>query len=301
MSLDVKTPETYRYEVERLGTALSAQAGWLKDLHVALFGKGPGSIAEAEEVPEGIKNRRSPFYTWYHGLAEDLFDESPVFAALGLRLEAMETHARHLAETVARGLKFPEDDYAAFMDSVIAFNELAFKLQREGMNLIAGVDDLTGVGDENAMADQIIAERERVRRSDQKACLTFAEIGDYSSDTVSAGNIGRNEVIVGFSETVANKLRPYDHLYRIDNDRFALCLPYTETSVAELVIQRLKDQMAGGALTLDDGTEVNVQSYYGIASIEAEDLVDDVRERAQIALDIARTSPDQDVVIWTGE
>lgn len=295
MDIDLKTPEVYRHEVERLGEALSAQTTWLKEMHLVLFGQGENSLAKGGALPA----HRSPFRDWYQGMAKDLFTDSSTFAALGLRLETMETHAGHLAQAVLRGLKFPETEYVEFMDSLVAFEELAFKLQRETMTTIAGVDDLTGIGNEASFSDQIIAERERVKRADQATCIGFTEIGDYGSESVPKANIGENEMVAAFSDFLVGKLRPYDQMFRLDDGGFALCLPYTEANVAELVITRIQQQLADGEVKLSDGTAINITAFFGITPVRADDSVSAVRSHASEALNIARDNALVNVFTWS--
>ena len=198
----------------------------------------------------------------------------------------------------------PEPEYAAFMDSVIHFNDQVFKLMRESLSQIAQVDNLTGFGNETGMRVHIMAERERVRRTSQQACIALAELGEYSvpdEEGLELGTdikVGRSEVISEFAHASAELLRPYDQLYRIDNDNFVICLPYTDTDVANLVISRLHESLVGGGLAMEDGTKVFIGLRFGIAPIGNDDEIEDVMAHAREALELARTNALLDVVAW---
>ena len=110
--------------------------------------------------------------------------------------------------------------------------------------------------------------------------------------------MGRSEVISEFAHASVELLRPYDQLYRIVNDNFVICLPYTDTDVANLVISRLHASLAGGGLDMEDGTKVFVGLRFGIAPIGDEDEIEYVMARAREALELARTNALLDVVAW---
>ncbi len=280
MSDDFKTPEMYRRELSRMEAAMSAQMAWLKDWHIAVLAPDPNV------PPPSIGP--SPFRGWYYGLPSDLYAESMAFAALGLNLETMQSLAEQLANAVRAGGKLPAADYAAFMESVVKFNDLVFKLIREAVSEIAFIDDLTGVGNESGMKLQIAAELERVRRTDQRICVALVEISEFRLAGDDEGDAGYHlnpaEVMSQFAALLNSKLRPYDQLFRTGEDLFMLSLPYTETDVAEAVLKRLSASLTGGKLMLIDETEVDLTIRFGIASIEPDDKVETVVEHAHAAL-----------------
>ena len=298
MGDEFKTPEVYQRELRRMEAAMRDQVEWLKDWHLLVF-----AGADAEES-DYAAIATSPFRAWYKGLPQDLFAESPIFVALGFSLESMQSLGNQVLDLLEDDADIPEPEYAAFMDSVIHFNDQVFKLMRESLSQIAQVDNLTGFGNETGMRVHIMAERERVRRTSQQACIALAELGEYSvpdEEGLELGTdikVGRSEVISEFAHASAELLRPYDQLYRIDNDNFVICLPYTDTDVANLVISRLHESLVGGGLAMEDGTKVFIGLRFGIAPIGNDDEIEDVMAHAREALELARTNALLDLVAW---
>ena len=298
MDDEFKTPEVYLRELNRMEVAMSEQFGWLKNWHLAIFAR-----KEDEEI-DLTALATSPFRAWYKGLPQDLFSESAIFIALGFSLESMRTLGNQLLDALGETEEFQGADYAAFMDAVISFNDLVFKLMREALNQVAQVDNLTGVGNETGMQAHVLAERERVRRTNQQACIALAELGEYSVpeeeglELDAVVMVGRSEVISQFALACMEMLRPYDQIYRIDNDNFVLCLPYTDTDVANLVISRLHASVVNGGLEMEDGTKVEIGLRFGIAPIGPDDEVEDVLAHAREAVELARTNALLDVVAW---
>jgi len=186
------------------------------------------------------------------------------------------------------------------MESAAAFNEMTFKLQRESLFQVAQIDDPTGAGDVTAMRDYIEAERERVKRMDQAATVVICELSDFASRGGAPVKNSRSEVLVEFTVTISDQLRPYDQLYRIDNDQFLICLPYTDITVAEQVIKRLHGKVSGSLLKMKDGTQVKLETYMGIAPIGGEESVETILEHATEALELARINALTDVYSWEG-
>ena len=77
-----------------------------------------------------------------------------------------------------------------------------------------------------------------------------------------------------------------------------ICLPYTDTDVANLVISRLHESLVGGGLAMEDGTKVFIGLRFGIAPIGNDDEIEDVMAHAREALELARTNALLDVVAW---
>lgn len=281
MADDFKTPEMFRRELSRMEAAMSAQMDWLKDWHVSVLAPDP-NLPLLAIAP-------SPFRAWYYGLPSDLFDESMAFAALGLNLETMQSLAEQCASAVRRDGKLPPADYAAFMDAVGKFNQAVMKLIREAVSEIAFIDDLTGVGNENGMKIQIAAELERVKRTNEHACVALVEISDFRLPGIADGDndyrLNSAEVLCQFAALLGSKLRPYDQLFRAGEVTFMMTLPYTQSDVAESVLKRLAGTLTGGKLTLIDGAQVDLTIRFGLASIEPTDTVDSVIQNSFVALD----------------
>jgi diguanylate cyclase (GGDEF)-like protein len=210
----------------------------------------------------------------------------------------MQSYAHQLAEKLNQTGKLPPDEYNDFMTAAAAFNEKSFRLQRETLFQIAHIDDLTGIGDEIAMFDFIEAERERVKRMDQDASIVICELADYTNQEGEPVDADRAEVLVEFSQIIANQLRPYDQLYRIDNDEFLICLPYTDLAVAELVIKRLHDRVSGKLLVMKDGSEIKLRTHMGIAPIGGDENVETILGHAIEAMNIARVNVASDIFTW---
>lgn len=285
----------YRRELSRMEAAMSEQLAWLKDWHMKVLGPAEPQAPLPAIMP-------SPFKSWYYGLPSELYEDSPVFAALGFSLESMQTQAEQTARAARNGGGFPIAEYAGFMDSVGKFTEMVFKLMREAMSAIAFIDDVTGVGNESGMRLAIAGELERVRRTDQRACVALCEIAGYQLVGAAAEDsnykLNRSELLAQFAASLGGLLRPYDQLFRAEGERFLLSLPYTETDVAESVVNRLNGSLSGGKITLIDGTTVDVGLNWGIASIEPDDEVATVIEHVGDALTQAKEPGRRSIVTY---
>lgn len=296
MSETVKTTEMLRQEIRHLEAAVSDHNDWLKDWHLKVL----GAAMNGETVANDEAILQTPLRKWYYGQAQDVFGDSPAFPAVGFSLEALKSNARQLADKLNETGKFPPEEYKEFMEANASFNEKIFKLQRETLFQVAHIDDLTGAGDVTAMRSDIEAERERVKRMAQDATVVICELSDYTDRDGNKIDADRSEVLVGFAVTIADQLRPYDELYRIDNDQFLICLPYTDITVAELVIKRLHGKVSGTPLQMKDGTRLKLRTHMGIAPIGGEESIETIIDHALEALDLARVNALSDVYSWGG-
>ena len=136
------------------------------------------------------------------------------------------------------------------------------------------MDELTGARHETAKRDKIIAERERVNRMDQDACIALAEIGSLTAADSLEDYVSRAEVLLEFSVTLAEQLRPYDRLLRIDKDMFLVSLPYTDVDVAKIVMDRLHEKVTGGSLAFDGGTQITLEAHFDISPVDGGEEVE---------------------------
>ena len=160
------------------------------------------------------------------------------------------------------------------------------------------MDELTGARHETAKRDKIIAERERVNRMDQDACIALAEIGSLTAADSLEDYVSRAEVLLEFSVTLAEQLRPYDRLLRIDKDMFLVSLPYTDVDVAKIVMDRLHEKVAGGSLEFDDGTQITLEAHFDISPVNGGEEVGTILDHAHEAMDIAKNNALIDIFLW---
>ena len=155
-------------------------------------------------------------------------------------------------------------------------NELVFKLQHETWSQISKVDDLTGLGNDQAMRDQIEIERERARRSTLPACVALAELIGFSTIEENAGQVAESEVLVLLAHALHDNLRLYDQVYRYEGEIFLVCLPHTDLTTAELVVGRLHGLITKNPIALEDGTMVQLGLSFGIAPVGQEESVEKI-------------------------
>lgn len=284
----------FRAELERLERALSEQTEWLKNWHLDMMANSTGEPS----VSPAQNDNQAPFRRWYYGQVPGMFDDSPVFAALGFSLESMQAQARHLSSSTRQKSPFPVSEYKDFMDSVVSFNELVFKLQRESWNLISRVDELTGLGNEAAMREQIEIERERARRTDQPTCVALADLLSFEPVNSSAGQVSEAEVLIKLAEALEVNLRLYDKIYRYDGEIFLVCLPNTDTEIAGLVVNRLHELITHRPIVLDDNTSVNIDLAFGIAPIDPEESLESTIAHVATALEKAASGESGPVICW---
>ena len=160
------------------------------------------------------------------------------------------------------------------------------------------MDELTGARHETAKRDKIIAERERVNRMDQDACIALAEIGSLTAADSLEDYVSRAEVLLEFSVTLAEQLRPYDRLLRIYNDMFLVSLPYTDVDVAKIVMDRLHEKVTGGSLAFDGGTHNNPGSPFRHFAGRWRRGSGTILDHAHEAMDIAKYNALANIFMW---
>lgn len=301
MPEEVKSQRELRTELSRLEAAIAEQTEWLKEWHLDVVGHSVGKVngnGNGDGNGHGAANAQAPFRNWYYGQTPGLFDDSPVFAALGFSLESMQAQARQLVRATQAGQVFPFGEYREFMDAVVSFNDLVFKLQRESWHQLSRVDELTGLGNDQAMRDQIAIERERTQRTGLPTCVALAQLTDFQPVDDDAGKISNAEALVCLAEALEDNLRLYDRVYRYESDIFLICLPNTDADVAEQVVKRLHGLITQKPLQLEDQTKLNVLTIFGIGPVLPADSVSTIVTQVTAALRRASEDSTTPVASW---
>ena len=157
------------------------------------------------------------------------------------------------------------------------------KESRDALRRVASTDALTGLLNRRCFAE--IAEREiaRSRRSGHPLTLALGDIDFFKRVNDEHGHAAGDRVLQIVADLLQDGLRDYDCVARWGGEEFIVLLPDTDVATASVVIERLRETIAG-SLPSFEGVQIPVTMTLGISQFAADDNWHTIVVRADEAL-----------------
>jgi diguanylate cyclase (GGDEF)-like protein len=153
------------------------------------------------------------------------------------------------------------------------------------LRALADTDALTGVSNRRALLDRAAEEFQRSRRYGHPLCVAMLDIDAFKAVNDQHGHAAGDQVLVQVAAVCQAQLRAgIDHCGRLGGEEFAILLPETEASGAQVFAERLRAAIR--ALHCDAaGQAFGVSASIGVAALQPEDGgFDSLLSRADAAL-----------------
>ena len=122
--------------------------------------------------------------------------------------------------------------------------ELAFRAAHSELQRLAMTDDLTEVSNRRHFMAQLESERQRVLRYQHQVSLAVLDLDHFKQVNDRYGHPAGDAVLKHFAELLRNHMRCEDVIGRIGGEEFALLMPETAGSGAQVVLERIRDALS---------------------------------------------------------
>jgi diguanylate cyclase (GGDEF)-like protein len=138
----------------------------------------------------------------------------------------------------------------------------------------ARIDSLTQLGNRRGFDEALGRHINLVQRSGAPLSIVVADLDDFKTINDRFGHLSGDEVLRAAAQAVGRALRGHDESFRWGGDEFALILPQTDLTGAEVVCERAAREV--GALRRPDDTQLVVACGPAqlVAGMSGRDLVD---------------------------
>ncbi len=194
------------------------------------------------------------------------------------------------AVTAGSGLLSPEvtrpvlDEVARLYEREKVRNDELEDLVRQLQDLSV-TDWLTGLKNHGYYFERLSEEMDRGLRHRRSLSVVIADIDDFKIINDTRGHAAGDRVLQEVSAIMADTIRSADIVCRIGGEEFGMLLPETDPQGAQLVAERVREQVA--ALTISGVGKVTVS--LGIASVPQHAVDrDELMEAADRALYLAK-------------
>ncbi len=177
----------------------------------------------------------------------------------------------------------------AIPTAVIA-SQQQFRLMvnHESMQALASTDLLTGLLNRRFFERTIEEEIERMKRTGDEAGLILLDIDMFKRFNDRYGHRFGDEVLKSVAHTAHDELRsPFDRVGRWGGEEFVIMINAVTSEQVSLIAERLRARIEEMVVEFE-GKRAKVTASFGCSQLTAEDQLQDVLERADQALYIAK-------------
>jgi two-component system cell cycle response regulator len=139
---------------------------------------------------------------------------------------------------------------------------------------LATTDPLTGIANRRKMTEQIASELERARRFGHPLSLLMIDIDHFKRINDTYGHEVGDKAIVAVAKLLTESLRAIDMVARFGGEEFVVLMPETDTDVAILAAERLREAASALRIEGESGTVVALTLSVGVASALANGSAD---------------------------
>lgn len=145
-----------------------------------------------------------------------------------------------VSHEIARNLLYIMSERVRYSNLVIADSlEMQRKYQR-----FASTDALTGLHNRGWLDDAFDREIKRSERDELPLALIMIDVDHFKNYNDDYGHLAGDQVLITVADAIRSPLRPNDLVARFGGEEFAVLLPETSMSNAEIIAERLRDHVA---------------------------------------------------------
>ncbi len=160
-------------------------------------------------------------------------------------------------------------------------NELKEALGR--IELIATMDELTGLMNRRTIHEALHLERRRSERTEQPMCVAMVDADHFKAVNDQFGHASGDEVLKGLADAMRSALRETDSVGRYGGEEFLVVLPMTDLGQALVPLERIRCAAAAVRYAMLPA-EARVTVSIGVAQSFPDEDIDETVKRADAAV-----------------
>lgn len=158
----------------------------------------------------------------------------------------------------------------------------------EELRVLAERDGLTGLYNRRHFLENGSAQTAHAHRYQQALAIMALDLDHFKKVNDTYGHHAGDLALQTCARLMQQACRESDIPARIGGEEFAILLPGTPIEGAILVANRLRASIEQQAVVLDDGSSLRLTASFGVATLEENDTIDSLLQRADKALYAAK-------------
>jgi len=275
-------------EIDELGEFLKSTLKRLQDFEAQIH----QSDKFHEESLRNTLNLEKNFGTEAQGMRADIDNETDIDVIKSAVSTHLDTIDQSLGEFVKEEGQRNNTARTRIKEMVGALNELEFEAKELRDNLEKQheqvlIDPLTGILNRTGYDENMNKEFVRWRRYKTNLSLAVVDLDMFKDINDSYGHTVGDKVLSTVARQIESRIRECDILCRYGGEEFVLVLPETSVADAFVMLEKLRVFIAECKFHFQD-TPVPVTMSCGVAGFHADDATEDVFDRADRAMYLAK-------------
>lgn len=138
---------------------------------------------------------------------------------------------------------------------------------------LAITDSLTGLYNRRHFFKLAEIEVSKLKRNKRPASCHMIDIDHFKNINDTYGHIVGDSVLIEVGKRIKQGIRDYDILARYGGEEFVVFLPETDLEEAMLVAERVRANIVGSKIEINEKTKIPLSVSIGISSAKGEDIV----------------------------
>lgn len=276
--------EQMRVALKELEQALYNHEQWTETLYGTLICRLPPDERDIDRS----SHHNCRFGQWYYKSGIAGLERHPGFAEIGIEHERMHQYAASLLRASAEGVPISIKDFERFLTALKRMRLEIATVERELEGALFNLDPLTGVHNRVDMLTKLREQHEFVRRN-HPCTIAMMDLDLFKSVNDTHGHLAGDRVLIAFAHYIINHLRPYDKVFRYGGEEFLLCLADTDVQSAEVIVNRLREELASLSHEAPGKEPFFVTVSFGLSALDPNKSVETIIDRADKALYVAKT------------
>ncbi len=175
---------------------------------------------------------------------------------------------------------------------------VALESANEQLERLANTDPLTGLANRRHFTGMLEREKERSVRYSRPLSIVLLDLDHFKKVNDTHGHAAGDDVLRAAAAVLEAACRDVDLAARIGGEELALLLPETDAQGAEIVAERVREEIEAGRHRSPDGVRFRVTASIGVASSRGgEESGEDLLQASDKALYAAKDGGRNRVVI----
>lgn len=148
-------------------------------------------------------------------------------------------------------------------------------------------DSLTGLLNRRSFMERLQEEASATTRHSLQTCLALVDVDHFKKVNDTYGHPAGDAVLVEVAARLAKAIRSEDVVARFGGEEFILLLRHTGLAGAMVLMERIRVAIAEGSFdvpTPEGARQISITISSGVAQLEPDCAVDQVLEKADVAL-----------------
>ncbi|RVU37909.1 diguanylate cyclase [Hwanghaeella grinnelliae] len=192
-----------------------------------------------------------------------------------------------------------EEELVARCRNLLRMRSYQGELQKtvERLHVMATIDSLTGACNRRHFLDRLETEVARAQRFNEPLSIAMLDADHFKSINDTYGHAVGDDVLRALTRACVEMLRRHDIVGRLGGEEFAICMPETTMDKAQIVCDRLRQNIAGLNVKSHDN-EVKFTVSMGVTQYSrGGDSTESFMSRADAALYQAKNQGRNQVIL----